>query len=74
MTDESKATNPTGRLVMVTAVVIAVVLGGLGLFVVVTKGQDRMTLETTRAATEARLPPMDAAAPAQTETATFALG
>ena len=74
MANEGKTTNPTGRLVTRFAVAAAVVLGGLGLLVVVTKGQGYMTLETTRVATEASLPPIDAAAPTQTETATFALG
>jgi len=64
---------PARRIVMVGAGVVGLVLAGLGIFFGLTRERNTMT-QTMDAAPRAALPPIDAAAPVETETATFALG
>ena len=65
------------RLVIAGIVLIIVVLGLVGGGYInlsnLTKEKSEMDLETT-SVLETTIPPIDAAAPAETETATFALG
>jgi uncharacterized membrane protein YidH (DUF202 family) len=62
------------RLVIAGIVLIIVAIGLVGGgYINLTKEKSKMDLETT-SVLETTIPPIDAAAPVETETATFALG
>ncbi|NLE75125.1 MAG: hypothetical protein GX605_00020 [Chloroflexi bacterium] len=67
--------GPVPRALMVATVLVGLVLASIGLFNRTTDGGKTMALVgTPPTPTTAALPPLDSAAPAQSETATFALG
>ena len=66
--------KPSLRLLLLAGTVSGAVLAGIGIFAMTTRGEDTMGRTTTDAAMRVRVPPIDAAAPATVETATFALG
>ena len=72
MADLIKVVAPARRTVAVAAGVVGLVLAGLGIFFGLTRRN--MLTQTTDAVPRAAIPPIDAAAPVETETATFALG
>ena len=72
MADLIKVVAPAQRTVAVAAGVVGLVLAGLGIFFGLTRRN--MLTQTTDAVPRAAIPPIDAAAPTRTETATFALG
>jgi hypothetical protein len=72
MADLIRVAIPARRTVMVGAGVVGLVLAGLGIYFGLTRRN--MLTQTRSTAPRAALPPIDAAAPVETETATFALG
>jgi len=72
MADLLKATIPIPRMVVVGACFVGLVLGAI--FLGSTKERKTMTLTKTNPVPNATIPPIDASAPTETETATFALG
>jgi hypothetical protein len=72
MADLIKVVAPARRTVAVAAGVVGLVLAGLGIFFGLTRRN--MLTQRRSAAPRAAIPPIDAARPARTETATFALG
>ena len=73
MADLIRGVAPARGAVAVAAGVVGLVLAGLGIFFGLTRERNTMT-QTTDAVPRAAIPPIDAAAPVETETATFALG
>ena len=72
MADLIRVVAPVRRAVMVGAGVVGLVLAGLGMFFGLARRN--MLTQTMDAVPRAAIPPIDAAAPVETETATFALG
>ena len=72
MADLIKVATPARRIVGIGTGVVGLLLAGLGIFFGLTRRN--MLTQTTDAVPWAAIPPIDAAAPARTETATFALG
>ena len=71
MIDLIKALTPTQRIVAIGACIVVLVLVGLG--VLSLKERNAMS-EVANSLPRTSIPPIDASAPAKTETATFALG
>jgi hypothetical protein len=65
------ATTPVQR-VLVVVCCVGIILGVI--YLASTKEKETMALAETELGTRAATPPIDAAAPTRTETATFALG
>ncbi len=59
---------------LVIGFVVALLVGGVVLLAGSLPGEDEEAAVATRPAARGEIPPIDAAAPADTETATFALG
>jgi hypothetical protein len=74
MTGLAKAAVPVMGAVLVAAGIAAVILWGGKLFANTTTHQDQAVAADSASDPRAAIPPIDAAAPAETETATFALG
>jgi hypothetical protein len=70
----SKANASTWIVVVAAVCVVILGLGGLAALAASTKERGEMSQEATDLAQGGRMPPIDAAAPARKETATFALG
>ena len=70
----SKTNASTWIVVVAAACVVMLGLGGLAALAASTKERGQMPREATDLAQDSRIPPIDAAVPARTETATFALG
>ena len=74
------ALTPALRVLMVVVSLVGLVLGAVFLSSRISSLEEGSTMDvttndvTTNTAPEAAIPPIDASAPAQTETATFALG
>jgi hypothetical protein len=75
MTNLVNALTPTLRALVVVVSLVGLVLGAVFLSSRVSSVEEGSTMDVTKnIAPEAAIPPIDASAPAQTETATFALG
>ena len=69
------ALTPALRVLMVVVSLVGLVLGAVFLSSRISSVEERSAMDVTKnTAPEAAIPPIDASAPAQTETATFALG
>jgi len=69
------AFTPALRVLMVVVSLIGLVLGAVFLSSRISSVEEKSAMDvTTNTAPGAAIPPIDASAPAQTETATFALG
>ena len=71
MIDLIKALTPTQRVVAIGVCIVVLVLVGLG---VLGLKERNVTSEVADSLPRTDIPPIDASAPAKTETATFALG
>jgi hypothetical protein len=75
MTNLVNALTPTLRALVVVVSLVGLVLGAVFLSSRISSVEEGSTVDvTTNSAHKATVPPIDASAPAQTETATFALG
>jgi hypothetical protein len=69
------ASTPTLKVVIVGISLVGLILGAVFLSSRISSVEERSAMDvTTNTAPETAIPPIDASAPAQTETATFALG
>ena len=71
MADLINATTPVQRILVLVVGLVGLVLGAL---LLASREEQTVALTGTEVETRAATPPIDAAAPARTETATFALG
>jgi len=75
MWDTMKALSPALRLLIISIGLVGLAAFGIRALFNAQKGKDAMaSTETTMDLTLATIPPIDAAAPARFETATFGLG
>ena len=71
MADLINATTPVQRILVVVVCFVGLVLGAL---LLASREEKTVALAETELGARVATPPIDAAAPARTETATFALG